>query len=268
MTICIAAACKDGTEPKIVVCTDSKTSSVLGSAEIAHKCVWLTEGWACLTAGIESDILALVRLYNILFKDENNRKAENIDSTIKNALYQRRQDLSDEYIKHRFSISHDEFIIFGKEKLPPEVFFDATQKVSQIELNADLIITGFIDKAPEIYYTDSRGNCRAASHFAVVGEGEYIASSALLRRKQNDWISLEDTLYNVFEAKKLSESIGSVGHSTYMAVIPDDGSASLTSLELDRQLNEWFIKYGPQPLPYKPKFEGNYYNNRKPNDGG
>ena len=58
MTVCIAAACRDGSGPKIVLCTDKKSSSSLGSAETARKAVKLAMNWWCLTAGTEADILA------------------------------------------------------------------------------------------------------------------------------------------------------------------------------------------------------------------
>jgi hypothetical protein len=167
--------------------------------------------------------------------------------------------LTEEYIQRRFAFSHDDFIKVGKDRLPPEVFYDANQKVGLIELNADFILAGFIDGAAEIYYTDSGGTARAASYFAVVGEGEYVAASALLRREQDDWKSLENTLYNVFEAKRLAESIGSIGRRTYLNVISSDGRSRLTSFAMDEVLEKLFKKYGPQNIPRVSKFDSVYY---------
>jgi 20S proteasome alpha/beta subunit len=165
--------------------------------------------------------------------------------------------------RRRFSLSHEEFMKFGKERLPLEVFFDATQKLSQIELHVNLIIAGFISDDPEIYYTDSEGTARIASHFAVVGEAEYIASASLLRREQDDWTSLEETLYNVFEAKTLAESVVGVGQSTYLSVLSRDGVTRQTSSGIDNQLMKLFEEYGPKPLREGLKFEGEYYFKRK-----
>jgi 20S proteasome alpha/beta subunit len=258
MTVCMAAACKTGDNRKIMLCADHKSSSILGSSETARKEVPIGSGWYCLTAGTESAILGLVRLLKVEFNDDNNIKPETIDATIKRVLYQRRNELVEEYSQLRFSFSYNGFIKYGKERLPTEIFYDATQKIVQIELNADLIIAGLIGDDPEIYYTDSKGIVRAASHFAVIGEGEYIAASSLLRRGQNDWTSLEKTLYNVFEAKRLSESVGSVGKRTHIAVLEPE-ERRLTSLGLDKQLESWFEKYGPQEVPDDRKFEGEYY---------
>lgn len=259
MTVCIAAACREGNEKRIVLCTDARVSSALGSAETGRKCKWLRRGWGCLTAGTEGEIAALVRLYEASFKDDANISASAIDASIKGPLSQRKKALAEEYIRHRFAMSHDEFLQFGKERLPAEVFFDAVQQISKISLEAELIIAGFIDRTAEIYYTDSQGRARAATHFAIVGEGEYVASSALLRRQQDDFTSLENTIYNVFEAKKLAQAVGSVGQYTFLAVIREDGSVNLTSLEVDRQLEKLFEKYGPPAVPNNLKFEGEYF---------
>ena len=64
MTVCIAAICDENTDDKkIVVCTDRKISSALGSSETILKSRALGfEDWRCLTAGSEPDILCTVQL--------------------------------------------------------------------------------------------------------------------------------------------------------------------------------------------------------------
>lgn len=260
MKVCIAAGCTDNNgEKKIVVCTDKKSSSAFGSTETSDKDVRLPNGWRCLTSGIQSDILSLTQLYEQRFADISRLTAETIDEFVKWPLHQRKKQLAEEYVRRRFSMSHDEFLQYGKDRLPAELFFDAHQKIGQLEINAEVIIAGFIYGQPEIYSTENSGVARAASNFAVVGEGEYIASSALLRREQHDWMSLDVTLYNVFEAKKLSEAVGSVGRKTVLAVMDSDELWKMTSRELDEQLNMWFVQYGPKPIPRETKFTGEYY---------
>ena len=115
VTVCIAAACIEGEERKIVLCTDRRTGSVLGSAETALKNRTIKDGWRCLTAGAETDIHAMVRLYRAAFRSTPTITVQNIDSIIKLPLQQRKKELADEYIRHRFAISHADFITFGKE---------------------------------------------------------------------------------------------------------------------------------------------------------
>ncbi len=259
MTICTAAICRDNHENKIVLCTDQKISTVVGSSDTARKEYGLGNDWHCLVSGSESEFLALVRLYRERFVNKANLTATTIDGSMKWPLNQRKAELCDQYTWGRFAVSYLDFMKTGKDQLPPEVFYEAVQHIKNIELDADLIICGFINSAAEIYHTDRRGSAKAAADFATVGEGEYLASSVLLRRKQHNYASLEETLYNVFEAKKFAESVGSVGQKTSISIISEGGRWQQTSLELDDQLAAAYRKYGPKDLPRAIKFDGDYY---------
>jgi hypothetical protein len=259
VTVCIAATCDNDGETKIVICTDKKASNVLGSSETHLKIRDLRHGWRCLTSGTESDINALAYLYDLQFFDKEKLKYNKIDETIKQPLYERKRILADEYVRNRFAMSHEDFLKTGKERLPSDIFHDAVQRISAIDLKAEFIVVGFIEDTPEIYFTESTGKAHAATHFAVIGEGEYVASSALMRRGQYNWLSLELTLYNVYEAKKLAEAVGSVGTKTNLAVIGKDGEAKLLGLDIDNQLEALYNKYGPQPVPEELKFDGEFY---------
>jgi hypothetical protein len=191
--------------------------------------------------------MALVRLYRLQFKDPQNLRYDNIDASMKAPLHKRRVQLVDEYLQRRFAMSHAEFLN-NKDKLPQELYFDATQRLGQLKINAELIIAGFIDGTPEIYYTDTEGTARPANHFAVIGEGEYIAQSAMLRRQHSDWSDLTNTLYSVWEAKRLAQVIGSVGEETQTSILIPGAARRLLSFELEAQLDEWFGKYGPKKI--------------------
>ena len=260
MTVCIAAACRDEDRvEKIVFCADKKLTSLLGSAETGDKILWIAPHWRILTAGDQPDIMALRRLYRLRFKDKENRTAEKIDESIKTPLRQRKKEISDEYTYSHFNMSYDEFLAKGKQQLPDEHFRNAVRAIGDLDLNAALIIAGFVDGSAEIYWTDPYGSAKAAPDFAVVGEGQHLAQSALLRRKQNSRTSVQETLYNVFEAKKISQSVGSVGEETAMLILAAKGDADLTSFGVDRQLDKLYTVYGPRALPTDFKLEGPLY---------
>jgi len=258
MTVCIAAACHDGDVSKIVLCSDTKLSSALGSAETGHKDLYLPHGWRILTAGDEPEIIALYQLYYRQFLNSDNVTAENIDKSMKTPLRQRKTDLSDEFTFSRYNMSYADFVTVGKEKFPDEEFRNAVRSVAALRLRANMILAGFIG-APEIYYTDNEGVARAANDFAIIGEGEYLAHAALMRREQNSRSTLHETLYNVYEAKRYSEAIGSVGKRTQMSIIAANAKRELTSFNVDRQLEECYKEYGPRPLPYKFEMKGTLY---------
>ena len=92
MTVCIAAACRDEDgSNRLVFCADSRTGGVLGSAETAFKVRNLgRSGWTMLTAGVESDILALLRIYTAELADPNKATAAMIDAALKEAAFKRK----------------------------------------------------------------------------------------------------------------------------------------------------------------------------------
>lgn len=247
MTVCIAAICEDS--ERIVLCTDTKLSSVLGSTETGRKDLPIAKGWRLLTAGDEPEIVALHRLYQRRFKDIDNLTPEKLDESMKFPLRQRKIDLSDEYTFSRYNMSYADFVAMGKDKFPDEEYRNSVRNVASIRLSASLIIAGFVDRSPEVYYTDGDGIARAANDYSIIGEGEYIAHSVLLRREQNKRLSLAKTLYNVYEAKRYSESIGSVGDYTTIAILAPGARRELTSLNVDKQLKKHYAEYGPKELP-------------------
>lgn len=259
MTVCIAAICRDNDEEKIVLCSDKRMSSGLGSSEAGRKELSLRHGWRCLVSGDEDHFLALVRLYDIHFADKDRLTYANLDEAMKAPLYQRKKAIAEEYIRKRFAISHEEFVKFGKERLPADLFHEANQVINHTDLRASLIVAGFLGPSPEIYYTDEHCGAHPVMNFATIGEGSHLAHSVLLRREQIGWNSLSSTLYNVYEAKRYAESIGSVGPGTNITVMKSDGTKRITSHELDSQLAEAYKKYGPQKVPHSIKFDGDYY---------
>ncbi len=256
MTVCIAAICAHEDSERIVLCTDRKLSSSLGSTETGRKDLPIAHRWRLLTAGEEPEIIALHRLYRRRFHDINNLTPEKLDESVKFPLRQRKIDLSNDYTFSRYNMSYADFVAVGKEKFPDEEYRNSIRNVASISLSASLIIAGFVDDSSEIYYTDADGVSRAANDFAVIGEGAYIAQSALLRREQNSRLSLAETIYNVYEAKRYSESIGSVGEHTAISILAPGQRRELTSLNVDKQLEKHYAEYGPRRLPRDFKLDG------------
>jgi hypothetical protein len=255
VTVCIAATCQDKEKNKIVLCTDTKLSSALGSAETGTKDLHIAHRWRLLTSGDERDIIALHRLYKLQFNDIKNLTPDKLDESMKSPLRQRKKDLADEYTFSRYNMSYADFIAVGKDKFPDEEFRNSIRNVAAIRLRANLIIAGFVDESPEIYLTDEDGIAKATNDFAVIGEGQYLAQSVLLRRQQHSRLSLYETLYNAYEAKRYSESVGSVGKYTSIAIISPGAKRELTSFGVDKQLKKCFEDYGPKSLPYDFKLD-------------
>jgi hypothetical protein len=250
MTICIAAVCDENTDDrKIILCTDRKISSALGSAETSLKSRTLgLESWRCLTSGSDIDILCTLRLLQNIFRDENNIDETNVLALVRAALNNRKRDKAEELIQGKFGISYMEFLEHGKNRLPDDIFRAVAFEVEQTALDAEFIIVGYGYGYPLLVKTDT--NCRASikEHFAVAGEGAYLAQAALLSRAHNHLMPFGRALYSVFEAKKFSEGAPSVGKSTSITVLHSDGRHELLTPEGLLYFENKYQEFGPKEL--------------------
>src|SRR5438552_3725069 len=111
MTVCIAAVCEENSDdPKIILCTDRKVSSALGSAETMLKSRIIGTRWRCLTAGKDTDILSLLRLLKNHFMSPSNIDETNVLSLVRNALNERKKEKADEIIQGKFGIPYTDFL--------------------------------------------------------------------------------------------------------------------------------------------------------------
>jgi 20S proteasome alpha/beta subunit len=251
MTICIAASCdsRRNSEAKLIVAFDWKVSTVIGTAETKHKLTHLPNGWSCLCAGNEAEAIALVSLLRQQFGGEGRIINEtNVVQLFRNALNLRKKEKADELVQGRYALSYDDFLKTGKEKLPTDIYRDTIAEIGIMTLRADCIIVGFIAGDTYIIETDSKGHVSIVEDFAAIGEGAYLAQSALLHRGHIDSSQLSASLYRVFEAKKYAERVSSVGTYTSLQVFYGDRTVKrITKSGLDFLL-EKYKRFGPQQV--------------------
>ncbi len=260
MTICIAAACKakDG-DPLIVVCSDWQYSSDLGSAEVGFKQIYLDHNWTCLFSGDVSAAKTLMLPLKKHFKQAEKIDETNILKIVRNGLNERKRDLAEEFVQGQFAISYDDFLKSGKEILPEGKHREATDNISSIKLGTELIITGFADGVATIVETDEYCTAIIREHFSTIGEGRFLAHSVLMHRAHEDISHLGTTLYRVYEAKKYAERVRSVGPSTSITVIAEEGTPKMVFPSGRRYLQEQYEKYGPKEIQGEIEFDEKYF---------
>jgi hypothetical protein len=193
VTVCIAAICQNNIDPVIVCCTDRRASSRLGKTEHFPKARYLGQNgnWVFLAAGMDSEITALHRLMHANFSEENSQIDEtNISETVLRAVTSRKNQKAEEYIGSRFGITYQEFINTGKEKFPPDIFRGHIAAISKLQIPVECIVGGSASDFPILCKMTQEGSVSIRDHFVVCGEGEYLASSVLYHRSQNDSDSL------------------------------------------------------------------------------
>lgn len=124
--------------------------------------------------------------------------------------------------------------------------------IEGIGLEASMIIALFVEGFPFLFTVDPDGRVSDLGHFTAIGTGATIAYPALCQRQYNRTYTLDQAVYAVFEAKRLSEVEPSVGPDTHMFVMNKDNpeSPGVLSIKADkvRAMDAVFRRYGPRKL--------------------
>lgn len=248
MTVCIVAASTPSvSKPKhVVLCADYRMSTALGFADNLYKQHTIIGGWLCLGAGLDSEILRLVVLLRHQFRSAGQIDDPNVTALVRAALNERKREKADELTQGRYAMSYGDFLTIGREKLPPDIHREAVLSIADINLRASLIIVGWIDTFPCIIETTDKCTAHMREDFATIGEGAYLAQASLLQREQGYNMDLSATLYNVYEAKRYAERLPSVGPTTSITVVREDGIEYHVGAKAGTRLETLYEKFGPQ----------------------
>ena len=188
VTVCIAAACQDKGEPRIVLCSDTRLGyEDLGSTSSTVKVDVLGHGWCIQIAG---DWSGAKYLGSILIG-----KIQNLSSA----------PSSIRDVEIQISSGIDEFLRSA---------FCETDK------NYETLLSGFIHNKPRMVKAcvyQGTPKLDLSDSFAVIGYGFTIASALLALRECNSSMPLGNVAYLAYEAKKCSEKTGTVGAYTVLA---------------------------------------------------
>jgi len=188
VTVCIAAACQEDNEPRIVLCSDTRLDyQDLGSTNTTCKLDVLGHGWCVQMAGHWSGVREWARILKQRVQKASGTvdaptMAENCRRSmaqfVKSPLYWNDQG----YQLLVSGFDRDKPVIFKSGVFPQEV---------ETDVNSD---------------------------FGAIGEGEVIALTLLRQREFHDRVPLSYGAYLAYEAKRASERCGTVGHFTALAV--------------------------------------------------
>jgi 20S proteasome alpha/beta subunit len=249
MTLCVAAACLDEKENRIVLCSDWKQETYSAGAEIANKLRWIKNGWPTLIAGDISRADELVLLYREYLK-ENELKETNLFSILKEPAQKFKNLLADEFIQRKFGLSYDRFLAHAKDQLPAEIVSQTLYEVGDLQFPAQLLIAGFLGDRPVICVIGEEGSlARLEQNFAAIGTGAHVALPSLYQREHEpSEVSLMQAIYHVYEAKRLGQVSPGVGKSTSIEVLEPSGKLwSLTDWGYE-WCEKMFKQLGPKPI--------------------
>ncbi len=266
VTLCIAAQCEDGKTPCIVFCSDRKVTygsgaDYFGASDTADKLSLFIKNWPALIAGTMARGEELIDTYRTYFRSLEKHRSEltkaNILDTFKIPPRIQRRKLAEEYTQSHWSISYDEFLATGATIFPDD-YKERLDDIEEIELDCRLLLGGFLDGEAYVFRVSQNTNVSLITNFAAIGSGETFAAGALHRRKQAAHLSLEETIYNVFEAKKVAQMDPFVGKKTFVDVIRPVGKATKRGAQRVRidylnnqglgRANGYYKQFGLQPV--------------------
>lgn len=277
MTLCIAAICEDveGTEPKIVLCTDmQRETEGIGSSETEEKLGFVRSGWPVLLAGTITRANELINRYaGYLSKHYSEIDEFNLLDHLRRPAHRQKAKLVDDYLRQTFAFGRTYFYKHGRERFPESFVSTQEDVISKIKLDASLIIAGFITESD---FSDSTKNARPflcvvddmrqdevllEFEYDAIGSGHGTSLSTLYRREQDSINSLGQTLYNVYEANSLSDKVPGVGRNyVNIDILYADGNLKTLSEEGYKYLKHQFKKkFGPKKISsgaieFRPEF--------------
>jgi 20S proteasome alpha/beta subunit len=257
MTLCIAAACQEEGRTSIVTAFDAKVSSKAWSSETEQKVEGLHPGKiAALFSGNIPEARELGGIYRRYLADHD-FKGSMLES-LRAPLAIRKQRIITSIVRRRLGLTYQEFLDQG-QKIDPSLRTKIFEEIDNSNIEVDLIIMAFTHIGggrpnESTIFRMVLNDVQVEKHFACIGDGMSVAEQALHRRKQNSSLSLERTLYHVYEAKKLGEISPTVGSKTWVAVLTPNNDEKmrfnfrLASVAGERILREHYKKFGLQKV--------------------
>jgi len=247
MTVCIAAICEKN--KSIVVASDRMITAPFLAREFEHdqsKIHVIDKEVVALTAGDATRAIDIFRIIESKLSSESDNSTKEIARMICEEYEKLRiQKIESIYFQPR-GMTIEAFYKERAKQLPEQLAIFLDKCMSQQELGLSLIIAGIDESEAHIFTILDPGNmeCFDTIGFQAIGIGESHALNSLIGKK----ISINDNLltciYNVYEAKKISEVAPGVGKFTDMSIINEEGIEHLTQKDIDiidsahKKLNE------------------------------
>lgn len=237
MTICIAAIAKEKDREYIVFSSDHMVS--IASDQFEHN---ITK-----YCGINKNTFALLAGQPLLFSDlveikdiPNNKTIDEISFTDIAAnifcnFKNKRLDIIQKEILDVFNIDFNYVQNVLDKPIPNPFIHNILDQISRYRLNTSILLVGFdgdfaqiceINDANFVYFRDL--------NFHAIGSGQQHAINTLLSQKHSKENNICETIYNVYKAKRNSESALGVGQETDIIVLWKSKTAT--------EINKYILK--------------------------
>jgi len=249
MTVCVAASCSNGRA--VVVASDRMLSAPFLTVEFDHqdakidqindRCVALSAGDAlCVQDVLIGGFGAASQLQN--------PSIQVLASQIKMQFCEVRKQRINDVILGPRGIDFDTFYQRGAiSQFPPDLAMLLDSQVQKTELGTTILVAGVDESGAHIFSIGDPGAmaCFDRLGYHAIGSGHRHALLKLVSLGQHNSLGLNQTVFNVFCAKKVAELAPGVGQSTSMRIVAHNG----TSLVDDETLTAMDPAYQEQTNP-------------------
>ncbi|HVC07162.1 MAG TPA: hypothetical protein VND98_06230 [Solirubrobacterales bacterium] len=236
MTVCVAALCGEGEDPRVVVAADHLVTSG-GFMEFEHpgsKIVKLCDQALVMVAGNTNDGMRLV----------NEAAADMSDEEI--VISDLAEDLGRRYAAARLRRAEQGVLVsrglnfetFYKmhAQLNPQVVMLLDNALGEWALGVELLLAGVDDTGGHIHTNADPGGGNqdhGPIGWAAIGTGAVHVLQSMAGFGHGSDASYGQTLFRVYASKVRAEVAPGVGHETDVAVISREGIKRLTAKELE-----------------------------------
>jgi hypothetical protein len=224
---------------------------------------WIKKpNWVALTAGNKTMADALVRTCRAAVASETLTE-DTILPILERVARKLLVARKDAYVFATLGVTYADFLSRTSTQFPESVVSATFSEIRKMRIEASLIVAGFVPKGksakPLICKIDVNGDVSISDHFECSGEGQRVASPALLRREYNSNVSLMDAAYRLYEAKTLAEVFSSVSDDTSVDVLYPDGTLEQFSNAGHVKLGAMFKRFGPKKTIKFPELAKRYF---------
>jgi 20S proteasome alpha/beta subunit len=223
MTVCIGAICDQG--KSVVVAADRMMTfgppMNLQSEGAVRKIVPLSDSSVMLFSGSVPDGEALAHGIRAFTKNGTYNLSQISDFAAKTYQELKGRRVEDSILRPLLGIDFPKFQQLVSQSASSQVLGQVLGMISQHNLNLDIILSGIDDGNGHLSIVTHPGTALLMDivGFSAIGSGGMHASVRLSLGHQTKELSIPETIFNVYEAKRASEVAPGVGKFTDVAIL-------------------------------------------------
>jgi hypothetical protein len=255
MTLCIAAKSRDEVGlAGVVCCFDAHISTDTYGSDTEIKLRHLPNCWGALYSGKQHRADELLGLLREVLQEEI---IGNVLAALRVPVMQYKRNLVHEYLNATYGLGYEEFYSATHGHLSEEEVRSAIVGIKSLYTDCQLILFRIAGQSGDIYTVDYNFAVAQCSNFAAIGTGADTSLAWLHFRKQNVGTRVDQTIYNLFEAKKFANFAHApgVGDRTRLIFLCSHEEMNVINERGLETLEKRYHRYGPREQAESRKFD-------------